>query len=97
MFIRIPRQDAQELFDGILAGDGDIYGRMASSHPDARPNYPFGLEVAVRMLYESLKPESELYGKGREIADYFLAKDRFLGEGPLLETEEPEEEDQEEP
>ena len=29
-----------EVFKGLVSGDGDIGGRMASSHPEAKPPVP---------------------------------------------------------
>lgn len=87
------RKEAERLLNGILAGDGDIYGRMASSHEFAKPRYPFGLAEIVSQLYESLDPESVLYGKGRELADAFLANNHFDGEFTAEELAEDEEEE----
>lgn len=71
MKLSITRKEAKELFDGILAGDGDIYGRMVNSE-HAIPTYPAGTELVVDLLYKSLNPDSEYYKKGRSIANSFL-------------------------
>jgi hypothetical protein len=34
------KQELISLFSGIIAGDGDIGSRMASSHSGAKPPYP---------------------------------------------------------
>ena len=79
MRIFTSKERVVRLFNGILAGNGDIYGRMASSHPGAKPSYPQGLEDIVSKLYASLDPQSALYSKGRRLADQFLATHEFVG------------------
>jgi hypothetical protein len=78
MICSIPRKEAQQLFDGILAGDGDIYGRMASSHPDARPAYPEPLGLLIPLLYDSLNSKSPICGKGHYLAESFLKNLIFI-------------------
>ena len=53
-----------EVFKGLVSGDGDIGGRMASSHPEAKPPVPTPKKrtleklaaefVKANMRYESL-------------------------------------------
>ena len=53
-----------EVFKGLVSGDGDIGGRMASSHPEATPPVPTAKKrtleklaaefVKANMRYESL-------------------------------------------
>jgi hypothetical protein len=87
MVIKTTRQDAERLFDGILAGDGDIYGRMASAHEGGIANYPDGLGFIVFLLYDSLKPDSDSYQLGRELADEFLSTNQFLDDPAPQEEE----------
>ena len=42
-----------EVFRGLVSGDGDIGGRMASSHPDAKPPVP----AAKKRVLEKLAAE----------------------------------------
>ena len=44
---------------GIVSGDGDIGGRMASSHPDAVPPVPAGRKRFLEELSKAL-PEAEM-------------------------------------
>ena len=39
-----------EVFRGLVSGDGDIGGRMASSHPDAKPPVPAAKKRALEKL-----------------------------------------------
>jgi hypothetical protein len=77
--LSITKAEAEALFDGILAGDGDIYGRMVDRE-GAKPPYPLFVGAIAPLLYESLDPESELYGKGQAIADDFLESNTFADE-----------------
>ena len=43
------------LFSGIMAGDGDIGSRMASSHEGAKPPYPPPIDSYVENLYKDLR------------------------------------------
>ena len=53
-----------EVFKGLVSGDGDIGGRMASSHPEAKPPVPAAKKrtleklaaefIKADMRYESL-------------------------------------------
>ena len=49
------KQKLIELFSGIIAGDGDIGSRMASSHPGAKPPYPPPIDSYVENLYKELR------------------------------------------
>ena len=49
------KQKLIELFTGIIAGDGDIGSRMASSHPGAKPPYPPPIDSYVENLYKDLR------------------------------------------
>lgn len=42
-----------EVFKGLVSGDGDIGGRMASSHPDAKPPVPAAKKRALEKLAEA--------------------------------------------
>jgi hypothetical protein len=44
---------------GIVSGDGDIGGRMASSHPDAEPPVPNSRKRFLEKLSKAL-PEAEM-------------------------------------
>jgi hypothetical protein len=47
--VKIPKQEIDDLIDGILAGDGDVGSRMASS-VGGEPPYPGLLSNAVSYL-----------------------------------------------
>lgn len=49
------KQELIKLFSGIIAGDGDIGSRMASSHEGAKPPYPSSIDSYVENLYKDLK------------------------------------------
>jgi hypothetical protein len=49
------KQELISLFSGIIAGDGDIGSRMASSHPGAKPPYPPPIDSYAENLYKDLK------------------------------------------
>jgi hypothetical protein len=49
------KQKLIELFSGIIAGDGDIGSRMASSHPGAKLPYPPPIDSYVENLYKDLR------------------------------------------
>ena len=49
------KQELIRLFSGIIAGDGDIGDRMASSHEGAKPPYPPPTNKYVENLYQDLK------------------------------------------
>ena len=49
------KQELIRLFRGIIAGDGDIGSRMASSHPGAKPPYPPPIDSYVENLYKDLR------------------------------------------
>jgi hypothetical protein len=52
LYIKIP---ISAVFSGIMAGDGDIGSRMASSHPGAKPPYPPPIDSYVENLYKDLR------------------------------------------
>ncbi len=54
-FIHLMKQELIRLFSGIIAGDGDIGSRMASSHPGAKPPYPPPIDQYVENLYKDLR------------------------------------------
>ena len=85
MQIPITKEDMKSIFDGILSGDGDIFGRMASSHVDAsNPFNVYPSEVAgmVAIVKETMNPASRTYGMGQDLADGFLEdeENKFLPE-----------------
>ena len=52
-----------EVFRGLVSGDGDIGGRMASSYPDAKPPVPTAKKrklekLAAAFLRANMKYES---------------------------------------
>ena len=61
------KQELIELFSGIIAGDGDIGSRMASSHPGAKPSYPPPIDQYVENLYKDLRQ-----GKFNHLPQYKL-------------------------
>lgn len=75
--INMTKEEAIDLFEGILAGDGDVFGRMVS-HEGSSPVYPPGVEKIVSLLYKSLAQGSEYYGRGEEMARRFLSNNLFL-------------------
>ena len=79
--ISITKEETSNLFDGILAGDGDIYGRMVNA-ADCEPMYPPFIKEFVPLLYDSLDANSELFGEGRSLADSFLRSHSFKESPP---------------
>ena len=49
------KQELISLFSGIIAGDGDIGTRMASSHEGAKPPYLPLIDSYVENFYKDLK------------------------------------------
>lgn len=78
MKIPITKDDLESIFEGVLSGDGDIFGRMASSHGDAsNPYNVYPSEVAgmVAIVKKTMEPSSRTYGMGREFVEGFLEDD----------------------
>lgn len=76
-FVNVTRKQAEEILRGILSGDGDIYGRMSDG---GEPSYPDYIDVIAPLLYESLDPSSDIFGKGDIIVGDFMKNHVFLGE-----------------
>ena len=75
--INMTKDEAIDLFEGILAGDGDIFGRMAG-YEESSPVYPPGTEKVIAMLYDSLRPGSRYYGRGERLARKFISDNIFM-------------------
>jgi hypothetical protein len=77
MKVDTTKKNAERLFRGILAGNGDIYGRMVNGI-GVKPAYPNGLEDIIPKLYGAL--EAGQVEDGRKLADKFLESATFLGD-----------------
>lgn len=80
------KQAAKDIILGHLWGDGDIYGRMASGVPGARPAYPEELDSFVELadklcpsLWQNGEPDKrKMNAIADALADSFLAYSRAV-------------------